>query len=408
MKIANKFFGSILLISGTTIGAGMLGLPVLTSFSGFFPSIIVFVVFWIYTLTTAFLLLEANLTFEGNVNLITMSEKTLGFLGKSFTWVFYLLLLYSLSAAYMAGSAPLFAEAIKFLTGYELQSWARPLPLLVFFGVFVYLGAKPADYVNRMLMTGLVVSYLVLAFFLPKNVDFNLLKHFDFPAIAIAFPIVLTSFGYHVVIPTLTTYMRHDVKRMKLAIIIGSAIPLLIYVFWEFMVLGIVKLDGSNGLVNMYYQGESSTSSLVNTLAGVGGRKWIATASNYFSFFAIVTSFIGITLSLTDFISDGFKLKKNKKGRLLACIITFLPPVIFLYGYQSVFLNALQYAGIFVAILLGIMPALMVWKLKSKIKFYNTFWGKTILICVILGGVIIIGFGIAEKMGYLNSLIKGY
>nr|NGX30096.1 Tyrosine-specific transport protein [Candidatus Anoxychlamydiales bacterium] len=65
----NKFLGSILLISGTTIGAGMLGLPVTTGFAGFFPTLFVLLFFWGYMLITAFLYLEANLSVKGNVNL---------------------------------------------------------------------------------------------------------------------------------------------------------------------------------------------------------------------------------------------------------------------------------------------------------------------------------------------------
>ena len=196
MKISNKFFGSVLLIAGTSIGAGMLGMPAVTSFSGFLPSFLVFLFVWIYMLITAFLFLDVNLSFEGNINFITMAEKTLGFWGKAVTWIFYLLLLYSLTAAYMAGSAPLFAESLKYLTGFDLINWIKPLPLLVFFGVFIYLGPKPTDYINRILMAGLVFSYLFIAIFLPSHTELSLLKHFDFPAISIAITLIFTSFGF--------------------------------------------------------------------------------------------------------------------------------------------------------------------------------------------------------------------
>lgn len=407
MLRTSKFFGSILLISGTAIGAGMLGLPVMTGFAGFFPTLIILFFLWLYMLLTAFLYLDANLAIPGNVNLITMASKTLGTWGKAISWVVYLLLLYSLTAAYMAGSAPLFSEAVKYITGYTMPHSMAPLPLLIIFGIFIYLGAKASDYINRLLMLGLVLSYLLLIFFLPPHTHLDLLKHIDSKAMMIGFPLIITSYGFHIIIPTLTNYMRHDVKKMKWALIIGSFIPFLIYVCWEFLVLGTVKLNGANSLTHMYVEGQSSTGALIDVLVNVIKKPWIATIANFFSFFAIITSFIGVTLSLTDFLTDGLNLKKNKNGRILACLLTFIPPLVFLYGFQRVFIEALQYAGIFVAILLCILPALMVWKLPIE-NFYKTRFGKFVLIIVILIAVLIIGLDIAEEMGFFKNIIQNY
>ena len=127
----NKFLGSVLLIAGTTVGAGMLALPVMTGFGGFFPSVLVLVLLWIFMLVTAFLFLEVNISFKGATNLITMAEKTLGTWGKVVSWIAYLLLLYSLTAAYIAGSASFFTRAVQTSTGYLLPYWVSPLPFLV-------------------------------------------------------------------------------------------------------------------------------------------------------------------------------------------------------------------------------------------------------------------------------------
>jgi len=407
MLKTNKFLGSILLISGTSIGAGMLGLPVMTGFGGFFPTFILLTFFWIYMLATAFLYLEVNLSIKGNINLVTMAEHTLGFFGKAVAWVVYLLLLYSLTAAYLAGSQPLFAAAIKYFTNYTLPTWSGPLPLLMIFGVFIFLGSRPTDYINRILMTGLVVTYFLLAFFLPQHTSFNLLKHIDLKPMLISIPLIITSYGFHIIIPTLTNYMRHDVKKLRWALVIGSFIPFLIYILWEFLVLGTVSVGGKNSLTEMYIAGQGSTQPLINVLINVIKKPWIARVASVFSFFAIITSFIGVTISLADFLTDGFKLKHNKRGRLIACLLTFLPPLIFLYNYQRVFLQALQYAGIFVAILLCILPALMSWKLKES-KFLSSYRGKFLLVTIIVIGIFIIFLDIAEELGYFKVFIKNY
>ena len=54
------FSGGILLVAGCCIGAGMLGLPVLSAQAGFAPSILMFFVCWLFMARTGLLLLEVN------------------------------------------------------------------------------------------------------------------------------------------------------------------------------------------------------------------------------------------------------------------------------------------------------------------------------------------------------------
>ena len=65
----NHFFGGILLIAGTSIGAGMLAIPVITSFCGFIPAFILILACWAFMLLTAYFLLEVNLFFSGETNI---------------------------------------------------------------------------------------------------------------------------------------------------------------------------------------------------------------------------------------------------------------------------------------------------------------------------------------------------
>jgi tyrosine-specific transport protein len=401
MKLS-PFLGGILLIAGTAIGAGMLALPVTTCFAGFFPSMILFLLFWLYMTFTALLYLEVNLAVPGENNLITMAQRTLGTPGKIIGWISYLFLLYSLNAAYIAGSSPLFSSFLEKFAGITLASWAKPLPLLFIFALFVYLGTKAVDYMNRVLMLGLIITYLVLVFNLPAHVEVSNLLHFDFPAILIGFPVVLTSFGFHIIIPSLTTYLKHDRKKLIQVILIGSFIALLVYVVWEFLTLGSVPLSGPDSLSATYIKGGSITAPLMKVVQS----KWIGLGAALFAFFAILTSFLGVSLSLSDFLSDGFKIKKTSFGRTLACLLTFLPPFGFVTIYPDGFLLALEYAGLFVAILLGILPALMAWKLTSK--FYRSIMGKSLLSSVILFSLFVIVVDILQQKKLLSYLVEKY
>lgn len=400
MLHTNRLLGGILLVSGTSIGAGMLALPVISSFAGFLPSFALLAICWLFLFTTSLLLLDVNLAFPGEVNLITMAGRTLGISGKAICWVTYLLLLYSLTAAYIAGSSPLFLQALHWATGWDAPTWIGPFPLLILFGLFVYLGTQAVDWVNRLLMLGLIVFYILLVAFLPSHIQLQFLEHSDPKAVLVAIPVVITSYGFHIIIPTLTTYLHHDVKKLRLTLLVGSLIPFIVYAIWEFLILGVVPLNGEHGLISAWQNGQTGAASLSYILQ----NRWITTVASCFSFFAIITSFLGVSLSLSDFLTDGLHMKRFSLGREFACLLTFIPPLIFVLVYQRGFIMALQFAGIFVAILLCILPAIMAWKLST----YRTLMKRALLILVILLSLIVIVLDIFEEVGMLKQLIGGY
>jgi len=90
IKKKNRLLGAILLVSGTTIGAGMLALPVITGLAGFIPAILIMTAIWLFMMLTAFYLLEVNLRIKDESNLISMMHKTLGRPGEIISWIVYL------------------------------------------------------------------------------------------------------------------------------------------------------------------------------------------------------------------------------------------------------------------------------------------------------------------------------
>lgn len=398
----HRLLGGILLVSGTTIGAGMLALPIVTGFAGFWPSIFLFVIYWLYMTFTAFLMLEVNLWMDKETNLITMANHTLGYGGKIFSWIVYLFLLYTLTTAYLAGGGPIFLDGIQALTGWEPPSWFSPFPLLIIFSFFVYQGPHSVDYVNRLLMIGLIVSYLLIVVFLTPYVNHFELERSNWSAIWVGVSIVSTSFGFHIIIPTLTDYLKRDVKQLKWVILIGSALPLIIYMSWEFLTLGIIPLQGTNGLIEGYQQGLDGATVLGSFL----GKSELSVLARLFSLFAIVTSFLGVSLSLRDFLADGLKIQKTDKGRIILYLLTFLPPLVITLIDPRAFLNALEYAGAFgVVTLLGLFPVLMIWKGRYRQNREGPFrvpGGRWVLGLVFLVSLSVMMLEVANRTGFLN------
>ena len=396
-----QYFGAVLLVAGTTIGVGMLGLPVTTGFSGFFPSILLFVLCWMFMLFTGFFFVDVNCSIPGNINITTMARRRLGAWGQALSWVVYLLLLYSLMAAYISASAPLFSVAFKEIFSINIPLSAAKFFLPLFFGGFIYLGTRGVDVINRLLMAALVLSYILLIGFLPSHIHTTLLQHVSWTPFMYAAPVVLTSFGYHIIIPSLTTYIGHDRKGLYKVILIGSLIALAVNILWQFLVLGVVPLTGPDGLAMAWKNGSPITASL----AKIAHSPYVQAGAYFFSFFAIITSFLGVSLSLSDFLTDGLKLKKSWEGKLLAILLTFVPPLIFVFSYERGFLLALEYAGAFVAILLVFLPAAMAWTL-DKPSFYKTIWGRVLLSLTILFSFTIVVVNILIRWGFFTGAFE--
>jgi tyrosine-specific transport protein len=406
MNKTSRIIGGILLVTGTTIGAGMLALPVSTGLAGFIPSAVMFVLYWIYMSFTALLFLEVNLWMGANANILTMAKQTLGRAGEIISWIFYLFLLYALTTAYLAGGGSVFTDFILSITGYQIEEWMSLIPLLIIFGYFVFHGTQSVDYLNRILMLCLTITFIILIALSIPHIDLNLTRHVEWKYLTIASSIAATAYGFHVVIPSLTTYLKRDTNQLRLVILIGSFIPLVVYLIWDFVALGIIPISGPNGIVHGFVEGSNGT----HLISQIINNPIITLIARAFAFCAIITSFLGVSLSLIDFLADGLKIEKNFKGKLLLCSIAFIPPLAFTLTDPRAFLTALEFAGAFgVVILLGILPALMVWSgryIKGFKGPYQAPGGKLALILTVILSFVVIAIEIGNRIGYF-SIMKG-
>jgi tyrosine-specific transport protein len=386
--------GGILLIAGCCIGAGMLGLPVLSALAGFVPSTVMFILSWLFMVTTGLLLLEVNLWYQDDISIISLADRTLGMIGKIIGWAGFLFLFYALMVAYISGTGELISDLAAELAGIQMPAWVGSLLISFLFGFMVYLGTHAVDLFNRVLMVGLIAAYAFLVYLGSSYVNPEYLQHREWSAVVIVIPTMIISFGFHNLIPTIKTYLNGDAKRLRLTIILGSLIPLVIYLIWEWLILGLVPVEGEGGFRQALHQGDMATRALKNAI----GSSLVVDLAHYFAFFAIVTSFLGVALSFVDFLADGLHIKKDRKGKLLLCCLVIVLPFAFALIYPKVFLMALSYAGSFGAVVLfGILPAAMVWSGRyiQKIKGIRLVpGGKAVLILVILCATAIIGLQI--------------
>lgn len=402
----NKIFGGAMLVSGTCIGAGMLALPVSTAAGGFYPASALFIFCWLMMTLSAFLMLEVSLWYPEETNMITMARSTLGRPGEVVAWGTYVLFLYALMTAYTAGASGIIA---KILMHFDLPAGWAVWILIGVFATLVYLGARCVDWANRLLMVGLIVAYAALVIYVLPYVSPTLLEARQPKYLWTTGPLLVTSFGFHLLIPSLKNYMHSDLKSLRWAILLGSLLPLIVYIFWETLVLGVIPSTGGQGLVAIMHAehttGQQAVVALTQLLSEMLANPKVTLFSGVFGLCAILTSFIGVALGLFDFFADGFHIKKSLRGRLILAFLTFLPPVLMVFFYPR-FLIALHYAGFFAAILLVIFPALMVWSGRYRLNRasgYRLFGGKGVVIAVLLFGFSVIILEVAHRVGLLPT-----
>jgi tyrosine-specific transport protein len=362
-----SLWGGTLLVAGTSIGGGMLALPVLTGLGGFFPSLLIYFFCWLFMACTGLLLLEVCLWMQKESNVITMAKATLGKTGEVAAWGLYLFLFYCLTVAYMVGCGSLILEIL----GLNVPDWSGPLIFLAIFAPFIFLGARITGKLNAALMLGLGVSFFLFVALGAGHVNVDLLAHKDWSLSLIGLPIAFTSFAYQGIIPTLAHYMHYDNRKIRQAILIGSFIPLAAYAIWQGLILGIVPIGGAHGLEETLQAGHNAIQPLKYFIQS----PLVYHIGQYFAFFALVTSFFGVSLGLIDFLADGLKLTKvTGLKKLLLCALVFIPPLGVALANPHIFLKALDFAGGFgCALLLGMMPVLMVWSGRYYLG-YKSEW----------------------------------
>lgn len=358
---SKHLIGGVLLVAGTSIGAGMLALPVVTGEGGFFPAICSYLVCWMFMAATGLLILELCLRMPPGANLVSLARTYLGRPGEIAAWGLYLFLFYSLSVAYLSGAGGLLQAWI----GTSLPHWGGIFLFFALSAPFVYVGAKAVDRLNTGLMAGLLSSYFVFVVAALPHVELAPLAKADWGKSLTALPIIFTSFSYQGIIPTLTSYLQRDARRLRLSILLGTGITFLIYVLWEFLILGVVPVEGEMGLAQAKVLGLTAVAPLRVYVA----HAWVAMIGQFFAFFAIATSFLGVTLGLADFLADGLKIAKKGAGRLQIALLTFAPPLVVALFYPALFLKALGFAGgIGCSLLLGLLPVLMTYVARYQRK----------------------------------------
>lgn len=367
---ANRFWGTTALVSGTTIGAGVLALPSVTIGAGVIPSSIALVLVWVYALSTGLLLAEIHLrtleqqqTLEaessmGLIRLITpvLGSRPIGQILRAIAAVAYGFLHYALLVAYIAQGGALLtpwikttAEVILVLDQVPVPSELGPIAFVCGLGGLLYWGrSQVVDRVNASFVGMLLIAFLGLMIEKVPQISSDRLWLQNWAMVPAAVPVMLVAIFFQNVVPVVTTQLEGNIQQIRRSLIWGSALPLGLYLLWNTTVLLSVK------------DSLSSSTLLPSSL-------WIS----IFSVFAIATSFIGFVYGLMSFYNDIFLIKmtdveKNPNLKRSLYLLVLTPAIVIAILNPNVFLSALNWAGtLSISILGGVLPAWMAWQQRQ-------------------------------------------
>lgn len=400
----NRMLGSIFIVAGTSIGAGMLAMPLASAGVGFAITLLSLFLLWALMCYTALLLVEVYQHTAADTGLSTLTRRYLGKPGQWLTGFSMLLLMYALVAAYISGAGELLTDSLNVTLSLSLPSVVGVLIFTLIGGIIVAIGTHSVDLINRILFSAkIIMLVLMLAFMMPHVRQVNLLSLPLEKGLALsALPVIFTSFGFHGSIPSIIHYMQGNRAKLRWIFIIGSAIPLVAYVLWQIATLGAINSGAFFAILGTH----TGLNGLIQAVHAVAANAYIETTLNLFADLALTTSFLGVALGLFDYLADVFRRKTTLSGRLQTSLLTFAPPLIFALFYPRGFVLALGYAGIALSVLALLIPAMLAWKSRQQYpnSTYKVAGGSVMLSAVFFIGIAIIAIQLLISFGVLPTV----
>jgi tyrosine-specific transport protein len=363
----NKLVGGVMMVAGTSIGAGMLAMPITAAKIGFAMSIAVLCLIGIVMGISAYLMSKI---YEATNSDSTVSKLAGDILGR--TWQLLaggaiLMLLYSLIVAYLSG----LSGTLSSLSGINYSSVVILLSLILF--VSLAISDKLFDIYNRVALLIKGFFLVLIVWVLYPHISYgNLLSSNEFNSDynpLVVLPIFVTSFGFHGGIPFIFKFFERDKMAFNKAVFLGVLTTLSVYVVWLIFSFGVLHqqtiissdLSGFIDALNKSVQSETFNKSV-----------------SVFTVLAILTSLFGVAAGLFDFIHESLNDNNRFKSRVMVSgLVFFIPMVVSITG-KGLFIKALGFAGVALTIIAIFIPCMICF--KKRLSHPVILW-----FCMILG-----------------------
>ena len=388
MKPTNKYIFIILmalLIVGTSIGGGILGLPLQTGLAGFFPSFFCFMLMGFAMTASGWILFKKFIENDGKANnLATLYQIETGQWAKHLNTISFYLTFYGLLVAYLSGASSTLLSIIPQLNSIPHIYKIIIIAYFLIVTSLIVFGKKLINRSNSLLSIILISLFIVLIILTLQYIDPDKLEYTNWSKLPFAIPILATAFGYHIIVPVIYNHCsgkQFTAKNYKYILLLGITIVFLFNMLWSFIVMGILPVTSGSTI--------SITSSLAEgvpatiPIAKIISSNTLLLISILFTFFAITTSYVGVGAGLLNY-NEGLLSFHLKSTKLVSVIITFIPALLIALIYPGIFIKLLGLVGGFgVTLSSGLLPAAIGLKKNNPphIKALSIF---IITVCVIV------------------------
>lgn len=232
-KNNKNFWLAVFALVGTTIGAGIFSLPYAFFKAGFIISAIEFIVLVAAVLLIQLIIGEIALRTKGKKRFISYAEEYLSYKWKLFVTISTLLGGMGVLLVYII----LAGRFLSFITSQSVF-----ISSLIFFTVwFLLILIKPKMFGKvELIFSFLVISIIILISSLYFGyIRIDNFSDINFSNVLLPYGVILFAISGFYVIPEMEDIISTNKGKLKKAIIYGTLIPAVIYLFFVFIVLGV-------------------------------------------------------------------------------------------------------------------------------------------------------------------------
>lgn len=389
-------FGGAMIIAGTAVGAGMLSLPIVTAGMWYLWALPAIILVWICMYLSGLFILESNLHYPLGAHLGAIAKDCLHPIITMINNLSLLFVLYILTYAYITVGSPFLKDALV-VVGISVSNKIAVLVYVFVFGAIVIYSTKTVDRITSVILIAMMLTFalclpsLLLGVKIPNLLNYVQKSPEYSPYIFSGLASIVAAFGFHGNVSSLVKYYKKDHKKVKKALFYGTAIATVIYIIW---------ITGAHGNLSRTFFQEN----ILSTKDQASQLIKQLNVANYLVFFsnlAILSSFLGVTLGLFDFIADACKLSDNALGRIKTGMITFMPPLVFALLFPYGFIVAIGFAGLMATIWALIVPAMMAIATRKKYsgQIYQVKGGRFTPYFIIIFGL---GIALCEILALMK------
>ena len=331
---------AVFMITGMTIGAGVLGVPYVVAQVGLKIGIAYIVGLGLIMLFLNLILGEIAVRTNESLQIPGLAGKYLGKWAKHLLNVVIIFASYGALLAYISGEG----QALSALFGGSPVVWS-----VIFWGLasaVVWRGLQTIKRVEKVLSIIVISIICGLSFYIFKDFKITNWVYSDFGKIFLPYGVMLFALNGTAAVIEAHALLPRSQKHFRKALIIGSLIPVAVYALFALAVVGATGLQ---------------TSEIATIGLGAKFGNGVLVLGNIFAILAMSTGFIGSGIALKQtFVWD------NKINKVLAeFLVISLPLLLFLAGIRQFILILGVAGGIFIGIE-AIMLIIVCWQARRK------------------------------------------